>query len=320
MPGTAGLAQVSIDWGRKKVSIRTIATFAVADSPWPYCSRPARPQGPEFAAEHGKSLGISATGQTVPVVVADRPIARGRGDRGAKSEGGGFSRRRRSGRQFPKHRANHGDSRPASRMSTIVANEPVLADKISGPGGKLNMSAEVATGMRAISIRSNDVAGVGGFVLPGDRVDVLLTRTLGGGEATAAGATTVTQVLAENVRVLGVDQSDNNEADKPVVTKAVTLEVTPEQAQSISLGGTVGTVSLSLRHVADEVPLARQATTVADLGFGTHRAVVHHSGGGSVRVIRGVETTMFSYSAEHGLVGAEKPEAAAPAAMAAHTP
>jgi pilus assembly protein CpaB len=263
--------------------------------------------------------GIAVPGQTVPVVVADGPIARGQAIEASNLKVVAFPAAAVPAGSF-QNIAQITGGPPRLAMSGIVANEPVLADKVSGPGGKLNMSAEVAAGMRAVSIRSNDIAGVGGFVLPGDRVDVLLTRTLGGGEATVAGATTVTQVLAENVRVLGVDQSDNNESDKPVVTKAVTLEVTPEQAQSISLGGTVGTVSLALRHVADEQPLARQATTVADLGFGTHRAVVRHSGGASVRVIRGVESTMFSYSAEHGLVGVEKTEGAAPAAMAAHTP
>ena len=133
-----------------------------------------------------------------------------------------------------------------------MANEPLLVGNVSGPGGKLNLSSTVAPGMRAVSLRSNDVAGVGGFVLPGDRVDILLTRATGSGEHTD----TVTQILAENVRVLGVDQSDNDQADKPVVAKAITVEVTPEQAQSISLGQTVGTVSLTLRHVADDAPLS----------------------------------------------------------------
>ncbi len=113
-------------------------------------------------------------------------------------------------------------------LRSMVTNEPVLPGNITGPGGKLNLSAVVSSGMRAVSLRSNDVSGVGGFVLPGDRVDVLLTRATGN----QASASTVTQVLAENVRVLGVDQSDNDEADKPIVAKAVTIEVTPDQAQS----------------------------------------------------------------------------------------
>src|SRR6266550_948000 len=116
---------------------------------------------------------------------------------------------------------------------------------------------------------STDVTGVGGFVLPGDRVDVLLTRTVSGGNDAN---NTVTQVLAENVRVLGVDQSANDEADKPVVSKAITVEVTPDQAHSIALGQSVGTVSLTLRRVADDAPLARKSTAVSDLAVGPRKA------------------------------------------------
>ncbi len=73
-------------------------------------------------------------------------------------------------------------------------------------------------------------------------------------------------MLAQNVRVLGVDQSDNDEADKPAVAKSVTVEVTPEQAQSISLGQQVGTVSLALRHVADDATLTEKPMTVVRSG------------------------------------------------------
>jgi len=75
----------------------------------------------------------------------------------------------------------------------------------------------------------------------------------------------VVQILADNVRVLGIDQEDNEETAKPVVTKSVTIEVTPDQAQTISLGQTVGSVSLALRHPADDAKMVRRVTTVADL-------------------------------------------------------
>lgn len=188
-------------------------------------------------------------------------------------------------------------------LRSLTANEPVLAAKLSGAGGKTNLSGTLTPGMRAVSVRSDDVTGVGGFVLPGDRVDILLTRTVGAGEA----ATTVTQVLAENSLVLGIDQSSDVEADKPVVAKAVTVEVTPDQAQTISLAHAVGSVSLSLRQVSDTAELARKTTSVADLGGpGVRRAA---SGGGrarrpapakpaglEVRVTRGVETTGYPVS------------------------
>ncbi len=175
-------------------------------------------------------------------------------------------------------------------LRSMVANEPILPGNISGPGGKLNLSGTVTPGMRAVSLRSNDVAGVGGFVLPGDRVDILLTRT--GGSGNDAAKDTLTQILAENARVLGVDQSDNNEADKPVVAKAVTVEVTPAQAASISLGQQIGTVSLTLRRVADDAPLASKTMSVADLGPAPRKSAAAPAP--SVRVIRGIESSRFS--------------------------
>lgn len=195
-------------------------------------------------------------------------------------------------------------------LRSMVINEPILPDNVTDPGGKGNLSAFVAPGMRAVSIRSNDVAGVGGFVLPGDRVDVLLTRSISGGNQNTS---SLTQIIAENVRVLGVDQSDNDEENKPVVAKAVTVEVTPEQAQSISLGESVGTVSLTLRHVADDAPLTQKLLTVGQLLPNTPHASHPRSGGdggaGGVRVIRGVNSSHFNFAVGSALnkVSAEAP-------------
>jgi pilus assembly protein CpaB len=149
-------------------------------------------------------------------------------------------------------------------LRDLTPDEPILPAEITGPGGRLTLSTVIAPGMQAIAIRSSDVAGVGGFVLPGDRVDVLLTRSLA---SNSAQSNSVTQIVAENVRVMGVDQSDNEEADKPSVARSITLEVTPAQAQLIALGQSVGAITLSLRHVADAEALAQRATTVAQLGF-----------------------------------------------------
>jgi pilus assembly protein CpaB len=150
-------------------------------------------------------------------------------------------------------------------LRSLTPGEPILLTEVSGPGGRLNLATMIDPGMQAIAIRASDVTGVGGFVLPGDEVDVLLTRAISrGGDQPVY---TVTQILAQNVKVVGVDQSDNDEATKPTVAKAVTIQVTPAQAQSITLGESVGSVSLALRHVADAMVLARTATTAGDLGF-----------------------------------------------------
>lgn len=180
-------------------------------------------------------------------------------------------------------------------LRTLAPNEPVLATRVSGPGGRLVLSATLGEGMRAVSMRANEVSGVAGFVLPGDRVDILLTRSVG-----QENPTTVTQVLAENVRVLAIDQSDNDEVDKPVVARAVTVEVTPNQAQMIALAQNVGQVSLSLRQISDQAPLSRRAITVAQLGFfrapappSARRATAVRLTGHPVRVTRGVETAEY---------------------------
>jgi pilus assembly protein CpaB len=185
-------------------------------------------------------------------------------------------------------------------LGSMVPDQPVLTPELTQPGQKLNLATELDPGTQAVAIRINDVTGVGGFVLPNDRVDVMLSRTVSHGNNNP---TLLTQVVAENVRVLGVDQSDDQDANKPVVVKAVTLELTPEQAQSITLAQTMGTLSLSLRHVEDAAPVTRLATTNAAFGFvGSsapveHHAVIHRVLGPSVRVTRGTDTSVYELSA-----------------------
>ena len=120
----------------------------------------------------------------------------------------------------------------------------MLAAKITGPGQRATLSAMLGDGMKAVTIRVNDVEGVAGFVLPGDRVDVVLTRT---GEKNNA----VNDVVIQNVRVLAIDQLADQRADKPSVVKAVTLEVDPTDGQKVALAATVGTLSLLLRKAGD---------------------------------------------------------------------
>src|SRR3984885_16250553 len=125
-------------------------------------------------------------------------------------------------------------------LMPIDTNEAVLASKITGPGQRATLSAMLDPGMKAITIRVNDVEGVAGFVLPGDRVDILLTRT---GEKNNA----VNDVVIQDVRVLAVDQLADQRADKPSVVKEVTIEVDPTEGQKVDVAATVGTLSLLLR-------------------------------------------------------------------------
>src|SRR3712207_1102010 len=107
-------------------------------------------------------------------------------------------------------------------------NEPLLKAKVTGPGQRASLAAVIDPGMKAMTVRVNDVNGVAGFVLPGERVDILLTRTMEKNESW-------TDVLLQNVKVLAADQSADDRADKPSVAKAVTLEVSTAQAQKLTL-------------------------------------------------------------------------------------
>jgi pilus assembly protein CpaB len=144
-------------------------------------------------------------------------------------------------------------------LAAIEANEPVLALKITGAGQRATLSALVKPGMKAVTIRVNDVEGVGGFVLPGDHVDVVLTRQLEKGSAT-------TQVVLQNTRVLAVDQIADDRAAKATVAKSVTLEVDTVEAQKLWLSSSVGSLSLLLRKAGETAETKTRKVTLNDLG------------------------------------------------------
>jgi pilus assembly protein CpaB len=127
----------------------------------------------------------------------------------------------------------------------IAAREPLLPAKLSGPGARPSVAAEIAPGMRAYTIKVTDVSGVGGHALPGDRVDVVLMRDL-----TPDGPTRnlISNVVLQNVRVLGIDLNADLNSDKPANPNTATLEVSVTDAQKLSVAATVGTLSLALRR------------------------------------------------------------------------
>ena len=143
-------------------------------------------------------------------------------------------------------------------LAAIEANEPVLSLKITGPGQRATLSALVKPGMKAVTIRVNDVEGVGGFVLPGDHVDVVLTRQIDKGSAT-------TQVVLQNTRVLAVDQIADERAQKAAVAKSVTLEVDTVDAQKLWLASSVGSLSLLLRKAGETAEVRTRKVTLEDL-------------------------------------------------------
>jgi pilus assembly protein CpaB len=150
-------------------------------------------------------------------------------------------------------------------LVAIEANEPILPAKISGPGQRATLSSVIEEGMKAVTVKVDEVNGVAGFVLPGDRVDVLLTRHQGEGDA-------ITEVLVERARVLAVDQSFDQRAEKPAVPKAVTLEVHSGVAQKVAFASSVGTISLVLRRAGEALADNQKNTRVRAATVSVSRA------------------------------------------------
>jgi pilus assembly protein CpaB len=144
-------------------------------------------------------------------------------------------------------------------LAAIEPNEPILRSKVTGPGQRATLSAVIQPGMKAVTVRVNDVEGVGGFVLPGDHVDVLMTRQPEKGNGN-------NDVVLQNAKVLAVDQLADDSADKPSVVKAVTLEVDTVSAQKLSLAASLGSLSLVLRKAGEAEVEGTRRVTQSDLG------------------------------------------------------
>jgi pilus assembly protein CpaB len=145
----------------------------------------------------------------------------------------------------------------------ISLNEPILAGKISGEGRGASIAALLPEGMRAASVRINDVSGVAGFVQPNDSVDVLITRQLPGND----NGSQATDVLLQNVRVIAIDQQSKNADGSPKVAKTATLEVNPIDAQKLALAQEVGSLSLVLRKPGEQNNPVVETISMNDLRF-----------------------------------------------------
>jgi len=183
-------------------------------------------------------------------------------------------------------------------LQEIAVNEPIIASRVTGSGQRAILSAVVTQGMRAFAIRVDDVVGVGGFVLPNDRVDIILVRAE---DANHNNNAFRSDLLLQNVRVLGIDQEANAEENTPRIARAVTLEVTAEQAQMLSLASQAGSLRLALRNQAGNETENTRTITIQDLrntaGASAQPTAQHRqprprtatAGGQSVVVVRGDE-------------------------------
>jgi len=144
-----------------------------------------------------------------------------------------------------------------------------------------------------VSVRVNDVEGVGGFVLPGDRVDVVLTRQIEKGNAT-------TEVVLQNARVLAVDQSADDRTSKAAVAKAVTLEVDTVGAQKIWLAASVGSLSLLLRKAGEVGAEPTRRITLEDLSKPDRIVPQKNTDVTNISVKRGASTQNYEVPVEGG--------------------
>lgn len=189
-------------------------------------------------------------------------------------------------------------------LREIKEGELLLSTAVSGEVGRLASSTLLGPEMRALSIPLDETSGAGGFVAPGDRVDIILTRQFGDEAAYAA-------AIVQGARVLAVGQTQDTSTSEPVLVKSATVEVTPDEAQKLALAQKVGQLTLALRGTGDEARLPVQLTS-ANEAFGM-RPPPSGGGGGSapaapatsaaaqaedksgteVRVVRGTETTSY---------------------------
>ena len=130
-------------------------------------------------------------------------------------------------------------------ITAVQENEPLLESKLAPVGAGGGLPVLIADGMRAVSVRVDEVVGVSGFVLPGTRIDVLLTMNGPSGEP-------MTEVLLQKVRTLAAGQTVERDRDgKPRTVPVITLLVTPEQAETLALASNQGRIQLALRNALD---------------------------------------------------------------------
>jgi len=157
----------------------------------------------------------------------------------------------------------------------FVGGEPIREAKLVNAKGSGFMAAILPSGMRAISTQISPETGAGGFILPNDHVDVILTRR--DADKAAGGDSHSSETILTNVRVLAIDQNvQEKDGQKVVVGKTATLELTPSQTETLALSQQLGTLSLALRSITDaehdapqsEVSLGGRRTGVNIVRFG----------------------------------------------------
>ena len=177
----------------------------------------------------------------------------------------------------------------------VIAGEPIARGRVLHPGDRGFMAAILKKGMRAISIQLNAEASVSGFIKPGDRVDLLLTHTMTPAQADPPKEHDITETIMRDLRVIGIDQVTDDQNGQASVFKTITLEVTPKQAELVTVANSVGALSVVLRSLPredakpDEIARKREPRTHS---WDSEASRVLPGVGGprnQIQVIRGVE-------------------------------
>jgi len=152
-------------------------------------------------------------------------------------------------------------------ITPIYAKEPLIESRLAPKGAGAGLASMIPPGQRAVAVRVNEVVGVAGFVVPGMRVDVLISGNAPGGNNSMG---TVTKTMLQWIEVLsaGQDFKKDNEG-KPITVQVITLLVTPEQAEQLSLASTQTSIQLILRNKLDREVTKTPGTAVANLFSGT---------------------------------------------------
>jgi pilus assembly protein CpaB len=184
----------------------------------------------------------------------------------------------------------------------FAAGEPITAQRLLKPGDAGFLAAALKPGFRAVSIRVDAVSDDGGFIIPGDHVDVMLVERFplmdGGASEAATGGPRVTQkqvnsIVLRDVRVLAIDQDMRDMDNKPKVGATATVEVTPPQAQKLSLASQMGVLFLALRSLAKADPPEHDGGIVQDVDVSPYLSRVARSdGGGVVHVYHGASVAL----------------------------
>jgi pilus assembly protein CpaB len=150
--------------------------------------------------------------------------------------------------------------------SSIAAHEPFMRSKLANPNDPGFLAASLPVGMRAITVATDAVSGIAGFVFPGDRVDLLFTHTSESILTPSNGKPSVTEVLGSNIRVLAINVRENDPSKPSTISpSSATLEVSDALAQQIRLAEKNGTLSFSLRSIHDDNPNFPEPTGLNDL-------------------------------------------------------